>query len=176
MIDLRMLCWKGYKPVLAEHAKELAELNVRVKVTEDLDADRILRKFTGSTDCYDIVIVDWEYRHKYERLVLPIADKHVFLSGYLEPFRDRYWYEVGSRLSFVPLRFGTNGFVFHPSERMKADERFKHSLHDLLMNDRGSEGAQRAGLWNWWLPNMLLLARAEGFDPPHELTNEQLGI
>jgi len=127
MSEITLVAWRGYKSLVEEYADLLLnEYDLRIKVIEEFNADEIHRRFSGSPESYDIVIVDWEYRNLYDRLVTPIPEKHVRLTDYLEPFSDSYLYEVGTRhrLKFIPVRFGTNGFLYRP-ENFEAMPRFK---------------------------------------------------
>jgi spermidine/putrescine-binding protein len=173
---LSLLSWKGYKSLVDSYEAELRELDLVVEVSEDSNADAIYKRFAPGTEDFDIVIVDWEYSREYERLTLPIPAKYVKLSTYLEPFQDRYLFEAGNRLAFVPVRFGTNGFLYRLEGQSTDPKRFNESLKDML-GSMAQSSRKRAvfAIWDWWLPNLMLLAKAEGYDSPHKMTSKHLG-
>src|SRR5207248_1377269 len=123
---------KGYKSLVDSYEEELRHLDLVIEVLEESNADAIHKRFAPGTEDFDIVIVDWEYSREYEKLTLPIPNKYVKLSTYLEPFQDRYLFEAGNRLSFVPVRFGTNGFLYRLEGQPTGAGRFNESLKEML--------------------------------------------
>jgi spermidine/putrescine-binding protein len=172
MITLRMLCWSGYTEVLASYADELKHLDLQIDVEEEINADTIYARFIAGRNFYDVVVVDWEYRHRYKGLVLILKDDLVNISQYLEPFRQRYFYELGNQLLFVPLRFGTNGVVMRHNGAFQDGSPRRASVKEFLADN--GEPNRNVGVWNWWLPNLLLLAKAADFRSPHMITASQL--
>lgn len=177
MTKLSLLSWRGYKSLVDGYERDLRDLDLVIEVFEESNADSIHNRFAPGTEDFDIVIVDWEYSREYEKLTLPIPARYVKLSTYLEPFQERYLFEVGAgnRLAFVPVRFGTNGFLYRLKAQTAEPKRFNESLRDMLQDMALSKRTRAAfGIWDWWLPNLLLLAKAAGFDPPHKMTPKQL--
>jgi hypothetical protein len=178
MTKLSLLSWQGYKSLVNSYQSDLKDLDLVIEVFEGANADLIHNRFAPGTEDFDVVIVDWEYSRAYERLTLEIPAKYVKLSTYLEPFGERYFYEVGAsrRLAFVPVRFGTNGFLYRFTGESSNPKRFTESLQDLLAGETRVPTGKRPvfAIWDWWLPNLMLLARAAGFDSPHKMTPKQL--
>ncbi len=170
MYELELLCWKGYGEILSSFEEQIREIcDARVCVYEKENADQIWSRYHEKD--YDIVIADWEYQNHYRGRVLELPQWAWKGNQYLEPFQERGYWELDGRLSFVPVRFGTNGLIFRRG--LGSGER-SFAIRELLAPTK--EGpCLRIGIWDWWLPNLLLLAKAAYPDRrPDTLTEREL--
>lgn len=173
--ELTILCWQGYKGIQESFKEELDDLNLTLNIVEDLNSDRIYSSFYSHRRRVDIVIVDYEYRRYYSDFVYELDDNIVKKIQYLKPFHDSSYYEVDGRLLYIPIRFGTNGFIYRLQDGCRNEtNRFKLSLSKIFANYLKEEENNNIGVWDWWLPNMVLLAKSEGFKYLSDMTKKQL--
>jgi len=176
-IELRLLCWQGYRKFKEQYKKKLEEdFNIKLYITEGKNPDIIYRAFVSRQGEFDIVIVDYEYRLLYKNVISELRDSIVRPTQYIKPFDNSSYYCIDNKLCLVPIRFGTNGFVY----RIKKDSDYKKAHFNVslksTLEELGSSGedAQKLAIWNWWLPNMMLLAKAEGFNSLENITEKHL--
>lgn len=172
MIKLRLLAWTGYRQMLQPHLGELRRRQIELEVVEQPDADEIYRRFAADRRSFDLVIVDWEYRHEYEKLLTAIPEKFIRPGNFSEPFKARYLERREGEILFVPIRFGTNGMVYRLTDGGTEHKPFQWTLSERF--DYEAQRDKQVGIWSWWLPNMLLLARGAGMRSPHEFLARQL--
>jgi len=176
-IELRLLCWQGYKKFKEQYGKKLEDdLNIKLYITEGKNPDIIYQAFVSRQGEFDIVIVDYEYRNLYKDVLSKLDDRIVKPSQYIKPFDDGIYYCIENKQCLVPIRFGTNGFVY----RIKEDSEYNRNHFNVSLLNTLEELAsrekeiQKMAIWNWWLPNMMLLARAAGFNALENITEKQL--
>lgn len=177
VIELKLLAWEGYKKLEEQYQKELEEkLNIRLTIEPRDNPDIIYREFVANQGAYDIVIVDYEYRLLYEGFISELKDDIIKENQYIKPFCKEYYYCIGNKKCLVPIRFGTNGFVYRIKETSEYNrDHFEVSLSNTLKEMASSgEEIQKMALWNWWLPNMMLLAKAAGINALENITENQL--
>ena len=113
----------------------------------------------------------------YKDVISELDEKNIVKPAqYIKPFDDGSYYCIENKLCLVPIRFGTNGFVYRVKEDSEYDkDNFRISLLSTLEKLVSSgEETQKLAIWNWWLPNMMLLARAAGYNALENITGKQL--
>jgi len=177
IIELKLIGWKGYKKLEEQYKRELEDnLNIRLSIEPRDNPDIIYREFVANQGAYDIVIVDYEYKLLYEDFVSELGDDIIKENQYIKPFSNDNYYCIGNKKCLIPIRFGTNGFVYRTREHSEFDkDHFKVSLKSTLKALATSdEEIQKMAIWNWWLPNMMLLAKADDINALENITEKQL--
>ena len=167
---LRLLAWVGYdEPDFIEPLERAVGAQIEVKTY--VGGDQMYSLFHDAPPgTYDAVIVDAEYgKRLYEEGALDTLPRSTwFHKDLLTPFQAAGPASVGGSVYAAVLRWGALGLVYNENRLTQSDV----DSYSILWNPR-MRG--HVGIFDWYLPNMAVLSRALGFNPPFDLSKQQLG-
>jgi spermidine/putrescine transport system substrate-binding protein len=167
---VNVLAFSGYEePGMLTSFEEATGIKVNLKVHDGSDDEMIALIQTSPPGTWDIMTPTSAYIPNLakEGLVAELNQADLPMGDYLKPM-DQWptcFYE--GKMYGLLNRFGYYGLTYN-SEQLTLDD--VGSL-DILMDPKLTG---KVALFDWFLPNMGVVSKWLGFDPPYDLTADQL--
>lgn len=168
---LNVLAFSGYEePGMLESFEKATGIKVNLKIHDGTDDEMIALIQTSPAGTWDIMTPTSAYVPNLakEKQVMALNPADLPVADYLKPF-DKWptcFYE--DKMYGLLNRFGYYGLTYNSEQLTAADVQ---SL-DILMDPK-LKG--KVALFDWFLPNMGVVSKWLGFNPPYRLSADQLG-
>ena len=167
---LNILAFSGYEePGMLDAFEQETGIKINLKIHDGSDDEMIALIQTSPPGTWDIMTPTSAYipNLAQQELLLPLTLTDYPLDDYLPPFDRWPTCFVGGTLYGLINRFGYYGITYDSTKLQSSDvESF-----DILM-DPALTG--QVALFDWFLPNMGVVAKWLGFETPYQLTADQL--
>ncbi|MBD2459722.1 extracellular solute-binding protein [Oscillatoria sp. FACHB-1407] len=167
---LNVLAFSGYEePGMLEPFEAATGIKVNLKIHDGSDDEMIALIKTSPAGTWDIMTPTSAYIPALakEGVLMELNPSDYPLDSYLPPFDQWSTCFEGGKMYGLLNRFGYYGITYD-STKLQASE--VESL-DVLMDPK-LQG--KIALFDWFLPNMGVVAKWLGFNPPYQLTADQL--
>jgi spermidine/putrescine transport system substrate-binding protein len=166
---LNVLAFSGYEePGMLEPFEEETGIKVNLKIHDGIDDEMVALIQTSPPGTWDVMTPTSAFvpnlAKEGDLLELDPADYP--LDDYLSPIDEWPPCYMDGKMYGLLNRFGYYGITYN-SDQFTADD---FESYDMLLDPKLTG---KIALFDWFLPNMGVISKWLGFDPPYQLNDEQ---
>lgn len=167
---LNILAFSGYEePGMLEAFEQETGIKVNLKIHDGSDDEMIALIQTSPPGTWDIMTPTSAYIPNLAKqdLLMPLTPTDYALDKYLPPFDRWSTCFVDGTMYGLINRFGYYGLTYDSTKLQPTDVTSFDILTDSALTGQ-------VALFDWFLPNMGVIAKWLGFETPYQLTADQL--
>lgn len=166
---LNILAFSGYEePGMLTAFEEATGIKVNLKIHDGIDDEMVALIQTSPPGTWDIMTPTSAFVPELAKAgqLLELNPADYPLGDYVAPINQWPPCYVDGKMYGLINRFGYYGITYNSEEFTAAD----FESYDFLMDPQLTG---KIALFDWFLPNMGVIAKWLGFNPPYQLTDEQ---
>lgn len=167
---LNVLAFSGYEePGMLESFEKDTGIKVNLKIHDGSDDEMIALIQTSPAGTWDIMTPTSAYIPNLakQKQVLELNPADYPMGDYLKPMDSWPTCFVDGKMYGLLNRFGYYGLTYNSEKLTAADVQ----SYDILMDPKVKG---KVALFDWFLPNMGAISKWLGFNPPYQLSADQL--